>query len=127
MCEFETYGYCDECEEECYLDDSFVKSWKCLYCSTPYDSQKVLKSITEFKDFEYFRREIIYSRRQFILENNWCPNKRTVIVISCDYVYEGVGNINYDHTSDKFERWLKKYNYGYDWCNPGLVTIYEKN
>ena len=125
--EFETYGYCDECEKECYLSDSFMKSWKCLLCSTPPDSEKVLKSIVEFKKFAYFRREIIYSRKEFIRDYNWCPTNRTVIVISCDYIYEGIGNINYDYTNDKFERWLKKYNYNYDWYNPGLVTIYEKN
>jgi hypothetical protein len=121
------YSACDVCERQFHISN--LVDWKCLACSTPEDDKKVLKSIEEFKKIAYCGRECIYSRKQFIEKNNWCPTSRTVIVICCDYSYEGVGNINYGGLSGgnrRFNKWIEKYDYGFDWYDAGLVTIYKK-
>lgn len=102
MCEFETYGYCDECENECYLDDSFCKSWKCLLCSTPHDSQKVFQlSINHKKLYEWISLVDYILTRELGIKIN--EKNLIALIKSYDrnfdentfYSYQKIGNKNY--------------------------------
>jgi hypothetical protein len=90
---------------------------------------KLIKSMDEFNSFKFEHEEIIKADEWFKYHEKEYDDNIIFIIIAEHWIESKKINIHYDMKfwgSKKFNKWLSKYNYGWEWYESCYGYVYKK-